>query len=284
MDNFFQGIGVLRGEVIEEIEEERVRLYISVKTSSSTKKYQLFFTPRYRRSLQALKLEIKNNGNNQRLIVYPKILHLPGRDKPHQVRFQLVGFDNGSNQGVAELADFEFKLAGKWQFIAVCRTPVVSIHRNFSESDLEYYKSLEPDKRKKYAQASHVPLLWRDSPVPPFRFNPKVEKDQQGETYFVKIKAKFLPDRDLFGFDSLIGVPTTEMPKFIKFKDKTKAKPEFKKSEYKKSEFKKPEFKKPEFKKPDPNKPAPAKPKLKSKKNEEVKPEDNSEATPTEQS
>ena len=111
-----------------------------------------------------------------------------------------------------------------------------------------------------------------------------MEKDQQGETYFVKIKAKFLPDRDLFGFDSLIGVPTTEMPKFIKFKDKTKAKPEFKKSEYKKSEFKKPEFKKPEFKKPDPNKPAPAKPKLKSKKNEEVKPEDNSEATPTEQS
>ena len=217
----FQGIGVLRGEVLEEKEEEKEKFYISIKTPTSTKKYQLFFSPRYRRSWYALKEEIKNNGNNQRLIVYPRILHLPGRDKPHQVRFQLVGFDSGSNEGVAELADFEFKLAGKWQFIAVCRTPVVSIYRNFTETDLEYYKSLEQDKRKRFASASHVPLLWRDAPVPPFRFNPKLEKDQQGETFFVKIKAKFLPDRDLFGFDSLMGVPTTEFPKFIKFKDKT---------------------------------------------------------------
>ncbi|MEO0686302.1 MAG: hypothetical protein AAFY76_15015, partial [Cyanobacteria bacterium J06649_11] len=230
MDNFFQGIGVLRGEVIEEQEEEKERLFVSIKTRDSEKKYQLFFTPRYRRSLQALKLEIKNNGNDQRLIVYPRILHLPGRDKPHQVRFQLVGFDNGSNEGVAELKDFEFKLAGKWQFIAVCKTPVISIHRNLNEKDLEYYKTLEPDKRKRFAQASHVPLLWKDAPVPPFRFNPKVDKDKQGETYFVKIKAKFLPERDMFGFDSLIGVPTTELPKFIKFKDKTKKKPERKKT------------------------------------------------------
>lgn len=222
MDNIFQGIGVLRGEVIQEMCEEKERFFVSIKTPNSTKKYQLFFTPRYRRSLWALKEQIKNNGNSQRLIVYPKILHLPGRDKPHQIRFQLVGFDNGSNSGVAELADFEFKLAGKWQFIAVCKTPVISIHRNLSEPQLEHYKSLEPAKRKQYASASHVPLLWRDAPVPPFRFNPKLEKDKQGETFFVKIKAKFLPDKDLFGFDSLTGVPTTELPKFIKFKDKTR--------------------------------------------------------------
>ena len=249
MDNFFQGIGVLRGEVIQEMSEEKEKFFISIKTSNSTKKYQLFFTPRYRRSLWALKEQIKNNGYSQRLIVYPRILHLPGRDKPHQVRFQLVGFDNGSNKGVAELADFEFKLAGKWQFIAVCRTPVISIHRNFSEAELEHYKSLEPVKRKKYASASHVPLLWRDASVPPFRFNPKVEKDKQGETFFVKIKAKFLPDKDLFGFDSLMGVPTTELPKFIKFKDKTAKQ------------------------NPRSNKPSPSKPKLKSKQNNnELKP------------
>jgi len=221
MDNIFQGIGVLRGEVIEEMEEEKEKFYVSIKTRTSTKKYPLFFTSRYRKSMYALKEEIKKTGNTQRLIVYPRILHLPQRDKPHQVRFQLVGFDSGSNQGVAELADFEFKLAGKWQFIAVCRTPVISIHRNFTEADLEYYKSLDPAKRKRFASASHLPLLWKDAPVAPFRFNPKLEKDKQGETFFVKIKAKFLPDRDLFGFDSLMGVPTPEVPKFIKFKDKT---------------------------------------------------------------
>ncbi len=248
MDNIFQGIGVLRGEVIEETEEENERFYISIKTRTSTKKYPLFFAPRYRRSLLALKQEIKNTGNSQRLIVYPKILHLPQRDKPHQIRFQLVGFDTGSNEGVAELADFEFKLAGKWQFIAVCRTPVISVHRNFSEAELEYYKSLEQAKRKKYASASHIPLLWKDAPVPPFRFNPKLEKDQQGEIFFVKIKAKFLPDKDLFGFDSLMGLPSSELPKFIKFKDKTAKQ------------------------KPSPKKPKMEKPKPKSKQNTGNKP------------
>ncbi|MEM7553593.1 MAG: hypothetical protein AAF378_05750 [Cyanobacteria bacterium P01_A01_bin.84] len=253
MDNMFQGIGVLRGEVIEEKEEEKERFSISIKTPTSTNIYQLFFTPRYRRSLYALKEEIKNTGNNQRLIVYPRILHLPGRDKPHQVRFQLVGFDSGSNSGVAELADFEFKLAGKWQFIAVCRTPVISIHRNFTEADLEYYKSLEQDKRKRFASASHVPLLWKDAPVPPFRFNPKLDRDKQGETFFVKIKAKFLPDKNLFAMESLMGVPTTELPKFIKFKDKTaKQKPGAKKPGAKKPGAKKP---KPENKQAKDNKP-----------------------------
>lgn len=265
MDNFFQGIGILRGEVIEEKEEEKERYYVSIKTPTSTKKYQLFFSPRYRRSLQALKLEIKNNGSNQRLIVYPRILHLPGRDQPHQIRFQLVGFDTGSNQGVAELADFEFKLAGKWQFIAVCKTPVISVHRNFSEAELERYKSLEPENRKKYAQASHIPLLWRDAPVSPFRFNSRLEKDQQGETFFVKIKAKFLPDKDLFGFDSLIGVPTTELPKLIKFKDKTAKK-------------------KMEQRKPEKRKPISPKPQLKSQQNPPSKPLKKTKTVETEQS
>lgn len=245
---------MLRGEVIEEVSEEKERFFVFIETSNCTKKYQLFFTPRYRRSLWALKEQIKNNGNSQRLIVYPRILHLPGRNKPHQVRFQLVGFDSGSNEGVAELADFEFKLAGKWQFIAVCKTPVISIHRNFSEAQLEHYKSLEQAKRKKYASASHVPLLWKDAPVSPFRFNPKIEKDKQGETFFVKIKAKFLADKDLFGFDSLMGVPTTELPKFIKFKDKVAKQ------------------------KPSSKKPSPSKPKPKSKQNhKELKPKNKPE-------
>ncbi|MEM7717459.1 MAG: hypothetical protein AAF349_28610, partial [Cyanobacteria bacterium P01_A01_bin.68] len=221
MDNIFQGIGVLRGQIIEEKHEEKLLFYISIKTPNITKKYQLFFTPRYRNSFHALKLQIKNNTYSQRVIVYPRVLHLPFKDKPHQVRFQLVGFDNGSNQGLAELADFEFKLAGKWQFIAGCKTPVISIYRNFTQAHFEYYKSLDQHKRKLFASPSHIPLLWKNAPVTPFRFNPKLEKHQQGETFFVKIKAKFLPDKDLFGFDNLVALPTTDSPKFIKFKNKT---------------------------------------------------------------
>ena len=255
MDNFFQAIGVIRGEVIKEIEEEKEKFYVSMKTPHETKKYRLFYSPHHRKTLSALKLEIKNHGNLLRLIVYPKILHLPGKDKPHQVRFQLVGFNDGSNDGVAELDDFEFKLAGKWQFIAVCKTPVISVHRNLTEKTLEYYKTLSQDSRKLFAGALHLPLLWEDAPVEPFRFNRKLEKEEQGETFFVQIKAKFLPDKDLFCFDSLMGVPTTELPKFIKFK-KRKGKKDKYFSEQK----------------PDLNKPAPPKPKLKSKHAAELKP------------
>ena len=255
MDNIFQAVGVIRGEVIKEIEEENEKFYVIVKTGQDTKKYRLFYSPHHRKTLSALKLEIKNHGNLLRLIVYPKILHLPGKDKPHQVRFQLVGFDDGSNKGVAELEDFEFKLAGKWQFIAVCKTPVISVHRNFTEKTLEYFKSLSQDSRKLFAGALHAPLLWDSAPVEPFRFNRKLKKDQQGETFFVQIKAKFLPDKDLFCFDSLMGVPTTELPKFIKFK-KRKGKKDKQKLEQK----------------PDLNKPSSSKTKLKSKKNKKSEP------------
>ena len=71
----------------------------------------------------------------------------------------------------------------------------------------------------------------------------------------MQIKAKFLPDKNLFSFDSLMGVPTTELPKFIKFKDR-KGKKDKHFSEQK----------------PDLNKPAPPKPKLKSKENKESPP------------
>ena len=63
-----------------------------------------------------------------------------------------------------------------------------------------------------------IPLFWKDSIVRPFRFNPKLDKEQQAPRYFVGVKARFLPGRDSFGFDSLLLPPTLETPKFIKVK------------------------------------------------------------------
>lgn len=64
-------------------------------------------------AFDALRKHIANTGNNNyRLIVYPKIIHLPGRDKPHQIEFQLVAFDSGNNEGMyGELKDLQFKRA-----------------------------------------------------------------------------------------------------------------------------------------------------------------------------
>lgn len=71
-------------------------------------------------------------------------------------------------------------------------------------------------------KAAHLPLLWKDSPVNPFRFNPKLDKEQQGRPMFVQIKAKFIPQRDVFGFIEQLAETLEESPKFLKASKKDK--------------------------------------------------------------
>ncbi|MHC5863617.1 MAG: hypothetical protein ACYTXK_42880, partial [Nostoc sp.] len=71
----------------------------------------------------------------------------------------------------------------------------------------------EPARKVKFMKASHIPLLWKDAPVRPFRFNPKVAKEEQGRAVFVTIKAKFLPGRDVFGFVALTALPKDSAPR-----------------------------------------------------------------------
>jgi hypothetical protein len=139
--------------------------------------------PKKPRTISALNKEIETTKNPvQRLIVYPRVIHFPDRNKPYQILFQLVGFDCGRDKSAVsgEILDGEFKLSGLWQFIPVCRTPCISIFRNFSKDRLDYIKQLEPAKKVKFLKGSHLPLLWKDAPFAPFRFNPKAEKEEQG--------------------------------------------------------------------------------------------------------
>jgi hypothetical protein len=48
---------------------------------------------------------------------------------------------------------------------------------------MEWLKNDEVKKVKKvnFLKASHIPLLWKDSPIEPFRYNPEVEKDKQDD-------------------------------------------------------------------------------------------------------
>ncbi len=207
----FSAVGVLRVEL-------NLEPYPSFKLGG--KDYKLFYAGNHKRSLYALKHEVGRTGAEQRIIVYPRVLHLPDRNKPPQIQsFQLVGFDDGVRQGVArEFGDNEFKLFGLWQFIAVCKCPVITVHRNFTPEQYAHFKSLDEQHKKYFGKAQHIPLLWKDAIVPPFRFNPKVDKEQQAPRYFVGVKARFLPGRNSFGFDSLLFPPTLETPKFIKVK------------------------------------------------------------------
>jgi hypothetical protein len=122
-----------------------------------------------------------------------------------------------------QLQDFEFILSGLWQFIPPCRLPCVSIFKNFSSDRLARIKTVSALSKVRFLKASHIPLLWKDAPVPPFRFNPRV--GEQAPPHFVQITARFLPERDLFGFSSSRALPSLEAPKFLKAgkKDKEEA-------------------------------------------------------------
>ncbi len=88
---------------------------------------------------------------------------------------------------------------------------------------LEFLKaSDDPATQAKFMKASHIPVLWKDSPVRPFRFNPKAGKDQ-GHPFFVQIKAVFLPHRDAFGFVEQLGEPIEQAPLFMKLPKSAKA-------------------------------------------------------------
>ena len=213
----FQAVGIIRGEVNFSDDSPTT---ITLKQ----KPYRLF-PPRNPFVLKGLQQEIEKTGiTNHRLIVYPKVTHFPKRDQPHQVAFQLVGFDLGRDPtGIShELEDNQFKLSGLWQFIPVCRPPCISIFRNFNPKLLKYVHQIDnPGKKVRLLKASHLPLLWKDAPVRPFRFNPKGEKDQ-GLPPFVQIKAVFLPHRDAFGFVELLHEPQEKAPRFLKVPKKDK--------------------------------------------------------------
>ncbi|NJM69473.1 MAG: hypothetical protein HC862_04195 [Scytonema sp. RU_4_4] len=215
----FQAVGVITGE-IKFTDEGKSSVTIG------RREYPLFYAPRKQKAFEALKKEIEATGEHtQRLIVYPKIIHFPKREQPAQITFQLVGFDRGRQAEAVsgELQDLEFKLCGLWQFIPVCQTPCISVFRNFNKERLEYIKQAELAKKVKFMKASHLPVIWRDGPVRPFRFNPKATKEEQGHPAFVQIKARFLPQRDVFGFVEQLAEPTETAPKFLKASKQDKA-------------------------------------------------------------
>lgn len=208
---FFQAVGILPGEV--EFEEKRASVKVGEKT------YRLGYSTEYRKAFHALKMEVKNKGASQRLIVYPTVRHFPSRDVPYQIGFQLIGFINpdpvvGSIS--EDIQDFEFRLAGLWQFIPVCQTPVVTVLRNFNDERLAYVKEADLQQKVRFLKASHVPLLWSGSTVKPFRFNPRVEKEKQGSAAFIQVVARFLPKTDIFEFVALRGLPASNSPKYLK--------------------------------------------------------------------
>lgn len=206
----FQGVGVIECNVCFGKEEVNVEI--------GGYKYPLLYLPKQWYKLSALKKEIENSGTNfKRLIVYPRVIHLPDKNAYQQVQFQLVRFEkNDEYCGITEkLNHNEFLIGGIWQFIPVCKLPCISVFKNYDEEKKEWIKQADKKDVGKYMKASHFPMIWRDSPIKPFKYNPKVET-QEDQKYFVRIKANFRPDKAVFQFDTLVEPPTEDIPRYFK--------------------------------------------------------------------
>ncbi len=216
----FKAVGIVKGEV--NFGEDGINTVVI-----GGKSYRLKYSSDKVRAMLALKLQIKNTANNeQRLIVHPRVIHFPNREQPYIFYFELVGFEARLTQDKSifnVLNDFEFKLCGLWQFIPVCRTPCVSVFRNFTEERKLFIKAAEPLVKMRFVKSSHLPLVWQSSSATPFRFNPRLDKENQGHPKFVQLKAKFVPGRDSFMFLEEVAAPMDEAPRFLKASKQDKA-------------------------------------------------------------
>ena len=62
----------------------------------------------------------------------------------------------------------------------------------------------------------HIPVLWKDAPVKPFRFNRK--SDIQADKYFVEVMAEFNLIKGCFEVTKTINTPSIKIPYFKKYK------------------------------------------------------------------
>jgi hypothetical protein len=198
-NNFFQAIGILSGKLIFDR---------GFKIELDGKQYNAKF--KNDNLLYFVEL-----GKVGRFALYPKVIHFPARETAPTIYFDVVAIsysDSNNSTGLFEkLQDNEFILCGLWQFIPVCPTPVVSVLHNYNDDLLAQIAKLSTAAKCKKLKAQHLPLIWKPPIVPAFRYQKDAEV--QEEKYFISVKATLDIKREVFIFERLIGMPTTEVPK-----------------------------------------------------------------------
>ena len=188
----FQAIGTIKGKAEK---DDEGNFFIRL----GGKRYNLFFVG-YR--YQAwLKQAAANPEQTLFFRVYPKCLMIP-RQAP-KMYFQVAAWEE-ENPWDEQAGQFRFK--GIWQFVPQVRTPVISIYRNHNATD-----------PKGKFKAAHIPVLMRrDDESAPFRFNPKIAKEDLPPRWFIQGLFKFIPSRDSFGFSEDLEPPTKKIPYYKK--------------------------------------------------------------------
>ncbi|MGK7938680.1 MAG: hypothetical protein AB4062_00680 [Crocosphaera sp.] len=188
----FQAIGTLKGKP-EKDEEDNFFIRLG------GKRYKLFIAGyRYQAWLKQM---AANPDQMLFLRVYPKCLMIPRKDP--QIYFQVAAWEE-ENPWEEEPGMFKFR--GLWQFVPQVRTPVISVYRNQNAND-----------PKGKFKASHLPVLMRrEDEAKPFRFNPKVPKEELPDRWFIQGNFKFIPSRNCWGWDKDLETPTKKIPRYKK--------------------------------------------------------------------
>ena len=143
-----------------------------------------------------------------KLMVYPNVYLQSNEVK---LSFSLVSYLQKPTAQSNTLTPGEFKLSGFWHYIPQCDTPVISIYRNPGhgiEKRLKRLSARHPQRAKRIIKAQHLPVIWNNPSVKPFKYNPKLEKKPQLEYYyFVQVQAKFNPEAANFEVIEQTGEP-----------------------------------------------------------------------------
>lgn len=152
---------------------------------------------------------IKNGSKKMLLMLYPLTQFSPNSSSV-KLSFIVGKFEKKYNQ--ERKYGSNFRLKGILQYIPWSETPVISIYRN--RSQLWQFKKLNEEKRLKLAKPNHIPVLWENAPVAPFKYVEGVSKKEQMPRYFVEVRA-VLQD-GMYVVKEMLREPTLDIPLYIK--------------------------------------------------------------------
>ena len=207
----FQAIGVIKGLVF--LSEGRLNIQLG------DKNYELKSALQDRRKILAtLKQEIEKKGSCEKaLVVYPYVYYFQkSEEQQRRIAFRLARRKQVdlANATWNQLIEREFIISGLWQYIPRCSIPCLTIRRNWSERMVEYLEEISSQPKNKLLKPSHLPVEWGDAPVEPFRYS--LESEQKGEkSWFVRVKAVFVPGEDRFKVIGQLAEPTLERPRYL---------------------------------------------------------------------
>jgi hypothetical protein len=230
--NQFQAIGVIQPESIKFQPPNIYKRVSSATIVLNGKEYALLpngFSWEQYKVFHSLQFHL-DSKSKMLLAVYPEVIHFPDKNIRHILRFRLVAFTDSSSVPKIvhpvfnDLDINEFRLSGIWQFIPVCRFPVISVYRNFTEERLNAIKSeKDPLKKARLFKTRHLPVLWSSASVDPFRFNRHTP--EQSRAPFVCILCKLNTQYDNFTFFKELELAKELPPKYIRIQKEGKRKP-----------------------------------------------------------